>query len=374
MLRALGIELGLARVKLVGLEAGGEGLRWRASVRAVPVLEGADQGERLERGAAIAVGAFLGELGWSWADRTVLASTATMAHPTLAAGVDQARRLAEACGGEGGRLLAIDGALARPRDPDLDQAGAWWRFVAASPRAAAHVGLRWLEHVHGPAPTGWVIDCGSTSTEATWILNGVVEPRAIQDAEAFAWERLEGERLLWVGALATPVDTLLRHVTVRGRKLPVFPRMATTESALCWLGLVDPALVRDVTGRPALPRAVAGHELAQAVGLDPGIVGEEGLEAIARAVVEAARARIAGAPWQSGPGERAWVGLGAIAGIVPDRDDTRGITGRVPLPPRLSALAVPFGLAWMGLEDVRGPMGHEAMFGGSPVESLQKMS
>ncbi len=367
MLRSLGLELGLGRVKLVAIEAGWQGVCVRTSVRAVPVLEGEDQADRLERGAAIATGRFLGELGWEEADRTVVASTAAMAHPTLEASVEQARRLAAACGGEGARLLGIDGALVPPWASALDRPGAWWRFVAASPRASAHVGLRWLETMQGPDPTGWMIDCGSTSTEASWIERGVVEPRALHDPAAFAMERLEAERLVWVGALATPVDTLMRHVTVLGRTLPVFPRMGTTESALTWLGALDADLVREVTGRPSLARERAGHELAQTVGLDPVILGEEGLDEIARAVVRAARARIAGAPWQARGGEQVWVGLGAIAGLPPGRDEAGVRPGaehhRVSLEARLSALAVPLGLAWMGLEEMAGPVHFDDVVG-----------
>jgi|GEM_PF-5201371 len=342
MLRTLGLEIGLARLKLVALELGRAGLRWAASVRAVPCVDGGDQGERLARGAALSVGGFLGELGWGRADLTVLASTASMAYPTLSASIAQARQLAAACGGDGGRLLGIDGSLLRPDDPVLDRPGAWWRCVATSPRASAHVGLRWLEARRGPEPSGWVVDCGSTSTEATRIAGGVIEAAAIADAEAFAWERLVGERLVWVGALATPVDTLLRYVTIRGRNLPVFPRMATTESAMTWLEGLDPGLVEAATGRAPLERRTAAHELAQAVGLDPEVLGEDGLEMIARATLDAARARIASVPWFREPGEKVWIGLGAIGGLG---------GGMVPgLDPRLTVLAAPLGLAWMGLE------------------------
>ncbi|MBU6427640.1 MAG: hypothetical protein KGR26_01390 [Cyanobacteria bacterium REEB65] len=118
------------------------------------------------------------------------------------------------------------------------------------------------------------IDCGTTSTEL--VVREGSPTRTKEDPDADSLARLQDGRLLWVGALDTPLDYLLSEVA----GWPVVPRRATLGAAFSVLG--DVAIV---------PPASARRQIAQALALDGELLGDR-LDQAAQEFVRAAVARI----------------------------------------------------------------------------------
>ncbi len=166
------------------------------------------------------------------------------------------------------RLAPLDEAL---RDP-LPSAAANWL-------ALAH-----LASEHVPQGRGLLIDVGSTTTDIVPLRDRQPVPQGRTDTE-----RLLSRELVYTGVSRTPVASLVRELTYRGRRCPVSSELfATTLDAYLTLGLIpeDADLGGTADGREST-RDRASDRLARMICADAATFSREDAVITAREIAEA---------------------------------------------------------------------------------------
>jgi (4-(4-[2-(gamma-L-glutamylamino)ethyl]phenoxymethyl)furan-2-yl)methanamine synthase len=179
------------------------------------------------------------------------------------------------------RVHTVDGRfidVAAARDAPLAVAASNW---AATARLVAQ---SW--------PDAILIDVGSTTTDITPIVAGVVVSRGCTDPE-----RLREGELVYSGALRTPAEAIAPTVPLRGGPTGVAAEgFAVAGDVHLWRGQLAPGdySVPTPDGRPAT-REFAGERLARIVCADRDMLDEGAISAIADSLWDAQVDRIAGA-------------------------------------------------------------------------------
>ena len=181
-----------------------------------------------------------------------------------------AKAVEEVCDGRIIRYYCNDGSWLE----HSEVTARWDNVAAANWHAAARWGARFL-----PDQTGLVIDVGSTTTDVSPVVAGMVTTAGSDD-----WMRLSHNELVYVGAGRTPVCGLLNEVQHAGRHIPLANELfATTSDVLIWLKLTteDQDDINTADGRPKT-RGAAGQRLARMVCRDLRDVEESVIDAIAQ--------------------------------------------------------------------------------------------
>jgi probable H4MPT-linked C1 transfer pathway protein len=179
------------------------------------------------------------------------------------------------------RVFAVDGRFVSPaaaRQRPLLVAAANW---AATARI---VGAR-----HG---TALLVDIGTTSTDIIPIVDGHVSAAGLTDPD-----RLESGELVYTGAVRTPVEAIVAHVSYGAGMAGVSAEgFALVGDAHVWRGDLAAADYASPTpdGRPAT-REFAGERLARVICADRELLDEAGITTIAEEVASRQVAQISSA-------------------------------------------------------------------------------
>jgi aspartokinase-like uncharacterized kinase len=133
-------------------------------------------------------------------------------------------------------------------------------------------------------PDAVLIDIGTTTTDIVPIVAGRVRATGVTDLD-----RLGTGELLYTGVVRTPVEAVVRHVTVRGARVAVSAEgFALTGDVHLWRGDLAEAECDAPTpdGRPAT-REFAGERLRRVVCADRDMLCDDDVSAIAGCVAEA---------------------------------------------------------------------------------------
>lgn len=141
-------------------------------------------------------------------------------------------------------------------------------------------------------PNTVLIDIGTTTTDLIPIVEGRVAAEGRTDPD-----RLATGELVYTGALRTPVEAIVSHVTIGGRRLGVSAEgFALVGDAHVWRGDLHAEYYTVATpdGRPATTE-FARERLARLVCADREMLGDEAISALANEIVSAQQARIVAA-------------------------------------------------------------------------------
>ena len=367
MRRALGIDLGNAKVKFCLLEATSAGMeaRWGGGLIPFSPKLLPDRTEDFEAGFPAALARFLisHALSPDDLDVVVVSTSHFFAYPSFEGAHHHTLSLMAQCfRPDVVRILGAEGRLY-----SLAEAGALSgrqvvRFAATKFWGSAYLASKLIGH-------GMSIDVGTSSTDLVPVLGGMPDPEAAADPDTYNLNRLKTERFIWYGLTATPLDYISHEAEAMGTSWPLYPRMAKTEVLTSILGLAPRELTEAHAYGGKFPGAEeARFQLAQACGLDVELVGAETLEAIARDLSRrmidrmAASVRKVAAHAGLGPLEEASgavMGLGRAsvarealiqAGFRPERlVDVEAVLGA-----GLSSVSTAYGAALRGLEVVMG--------------------
>lgn len=271
---------------IIGWDVGGVNIKAARVTAGAPVqvvLEPFELQRAPDR-LAPTLAAIAATLGTAPADRHAVTMTAELSQffRTKREGVDFVLCALETVfGADRLHVFGTDGAFhsvdAARRDPLRVAAGNWMA-------TAALVG-RW-------APTCLLLDVGSTTTDVTPIVDGLVAARGRTDPE-----RLAAAELVYTGAVRTPAEAVAHHVPFRGVRAGVSAEgFANMGDVYLWLGALTPEdyTIPSPDGRPAT-RAFAGERLARVVCGDREMLAEDDVDAIARGLEEAQVAAVADA-------------------------------------------------------------------------------
>ncbi len=173
-----------------------------------------------------------------------------------------------------GRWLTVESARREP----LAVAAANW--VAMAQMVAAHV------------PDAVLVDIGSTTTDIIPIVDGRVVAEGHTDPE-----RLASGELVYLGAVRTPVEAIVRAVPLGAGWAGVSAEgFALVGDVHVWRGTISSTVYTAPTpdGRPAA-RTFAAERIARVVCADREMLDEKAINAIATYVGDAQVARTAGA-------------------------------------------------------------------------------
>ena len=178
-------------------------------------------------------------------------------------------------------VFTVDGEFLSPRDAKRQPL----RVAAANWMATAMV-------VAGEHRDAVLIDTGTTTTDIIPIVAGRVAARGTTD-----FERLTSGELVYTGAVRTPVEAIVRAVTVRGAHVAVAAEaFALAGDVYLWRGDLAPSEYDAPTPdrRPA-ERELSGERLRRAVCADREMLEDEEVSAIADSIADAQVDQIAGA-------------------------------------------------------------------------------
>lgn len=364
--RALGIDLGNAKVKFVALEAGkpiqavwgGGGIPFSRAL--LP-----DRREDFETGLPSALARFLIAHAFVPEDfaRVVVSTSHFFSYPSFeAAHLHTLDLLERVFPGEAVRVLGAEGRLYALEEARALTGSQVVRFAATKFYGSAYLASKLISR-------GLSIDTGTTSTDIVPVVDHIPDPRAAEDPDRYNLDRLKTRRFSWYGMTATPLDYLSHEAEACGEVWPLYPRVAKTEVLTAMLDLAP----RDLTTQHAydgiFPSVEAArYQLAQACGLDVRLVGVETLQAIAHDLYHRMVERLAenvrrvAAHAELGPLdalEAAVMGLGRgsaardallRAGLRPERlIDVEDVLGE-----GLSSVSTAYGAAFLGLEEALG--------------------
>ncbi len=270
----LGIEIENAWIKCVLTRSAGT----RARQYSLAFVSSGDRRGDLAVGVGEALARFEREVGIPLARvPTAVAASCHFAFPTFGQAHDAVLRVLDRHL-PGALLAAADGLYPLDRVP---AAGGYLRFVLGRT-----VGIRAV--AEGFSNAQIAVDCGSTSTEVVRLAAAAV-PGHQSDPDRDSRERLHDGRLTWIGAFDTPLD----YVAKSACGYPLVPRMARMRSiwaiaepaagparASCGPPSDGPASVSGTRGLAVatlelLGAEAARRELAQAVGLDAEVLGDD---------------------------------------------------------------------------------------------------
>ena len=181
--------------------------------------------------------------------------------------------LEEAFAGAPIRVFTVGGSFITPahaRERALEVGAANWMATAMAV-ATGH-------------PDAVLVDIGTTTTDIVPIVAGRVRATGLTDLD-----RLGTGELLYTGVVRTPVEAVLRYVTVRGTRVGVAAEgFALTGDAHLWRGDLTEAEYDAPTpdGRPAT-REFAGERMRRVVCADRDMLGDDEVTAIAGCVAQA---------------------------------------------------------------------------------------
>jgi len=163
----------------------------------------------------------------------------------------------------------------------LELDAGWDLVAAANWHATARWGARLL-----PEQTGWGIDVGSTTTDISFVEDGVVRTASQNDLQ-----RLITGELTYVGGVRTPVCGLIDHVDHDGVKISLANELfATISDAAVWRRLL-PEMASDIGTADGRPRTIAasGQRLARMLCRDLADLDSTMIDAVADQAIAAAQ-------------------------------------------------------------------------------------
>lgn len=365
--RALGIDLGNAKVKFVALERGTAmpeavwgGDQIPFNPRRLP-----DRRQDFDEGLPSALARFL--ISHAFVpedfDRVVVSTSHFFSYPTFeAAHLHTGELLERLFPGSDVRLLGAEGRMYTLAEARALTGPQVVRFAATKFWGSAYLASKLIAD-------GLSIDTGTTSTDLIPIVGGRPDPLAAQDPDRYNLDRLKTQRFSWYGMTATPLDYLAHEAEAEGEVWPLYPRVAKTEVLTAILDLAPRDLAQAHAYGGQFPSVEAARfQLAQACGLDVQLIGAERLEAIARDLyrrmvdrIAASVRRVAGLAGL-GPLEHAQgavMGLGR-ASVARDALLQAGfreehlVDVEALLGSELSSVSTAYGAALLGLEAVLG--------------------
>lgn len=154
--------------------------------------------------------------------------------------------------------------------------------AAANWAATAHL-------VAGQHRDALLVDVGTTTTDIIPIVDGTVVAEGRTDPG-----RLTSGELVYTGALRTPIEAIVSHIVLNGRRVGVSAEgFALIGDAYLWRGdlATDDYTAPPPDGRPAT-RAFAGERLARVICADREMLTEQEIGVLADQVVAAQRDQI----------------------------------------------------------------------------------
>jgi uncharacterized hydantoinase/oxoprolinase family protein len=365
--RALGIDLGNAKVKFVALNeaSGGPEALWGGGLIPYTAKRLPDRRLDFDEGLPAALARFLITHAFTLEDfdRVVVSTSHFFSYPSFEAAHGHTLELLERIFPAASlRFLGAEGRLYTLSEARALTGPQVVRFAATKFWGSAYLASKLIPH-------GLSIDTGTTSTDLIPIVDGKPDPLAAGDPDRYNLDRLKTERFIWYGMTATPLDYLAHEAEAAGERWPLYPRMAKTEVLTAILGLAPRELTEAHAYGGQFPSVEAARfQLAQACGLDVHLIGEEKLAEIARDLTRRMVERIAASVRKVaghadlGPLENAYgavMGLGREsvareallqAGFLPERlIDVEAVLGA-----GLSSVSTAYGAALRGLEDLLG--------------------
>lgn len=367
MRRALGIDLGNAKVKFCLLESAAETPEaiWGGGLIPFSPKLLPDRQVDFETGFPAALARFLIAQALTPADldAVVLSTSHFFAYPSF----ERAHRhtldlMARLFPPETVRILGCEGRLYRLDEASDLEGRQVVRFAATKFWGSAYLASKLIRD-------GLSIDVGTSSTDLVPVIDGRPDPEAAKDPDGYNLGRLVTERFIWYGMTATPLDYVSHVAEVAGTPWPLYPRMAKTEVLTSILALAPRGLTETHAYGGKFPSEEAAmFQLAQACGLDVELIGAETLRAIATDLAGRMVSRISQSIRKvadlAGLGELselegAVMGLGREtvardalleAGLRPERlVDVEAVLGS-----GLSSVSTAYGAALRGLEEVSG--------------------
>ena len=137
--------------------------------------------------------------------------------------------------------------------------------------------------------SGFLIDIGSTTTDIIPVKNSL--PINAGETPVTDLKRLFSSQLVYTGVWRSPLNGILRHVSINGQKVPLANELfATMADAYIWNGTIEEDEGNEDTAdsRPAT-RKFAGNRLARVICSDYDEIGESTVDLIANSATEANR-------------------------------------------------------------------------------------
>lgn len=287
MPHVLGIDVGNAKVKLCVADLDDRRVRWTSRPLPYDARRPRARHADFEQGLPAAIAEWVRDL-----DVRVAACVMTSgyAYPSYREGaLHTVKVLAEALPSAALFALGIDG---RPVAADRVEAEVA-RLPFTNGVGAAHLAARLP--VMGDPPCGLVIDTGGDSSQVNPLIDGAIDPVALDDPRGPLDHRLRHGKFVWIGAQTTPLEALAESIDVDGRRYPVIPRGVRFDNVSALLDLlpVEQAERLSLFGlHPERGRALAA--IAEALNLDRELATETELLGAARQFFERAVDRLAG--------------------------------------------------------------------------------
>lgn len=167
--------------------------------------------------------------------------------------------------------------------------------AAALVEPLAVAAANWTATAHLVAqrhPNALLVDIGTTTTDIIPIVDGTVIAEGRTDPE-----RLASGELVYTGALRTPIEAILSHIVLKGRRVGVSAEgFALIGDAYVWRGdlATDDYTAPTPDGRPPT-REFAGERLARVICADREMLKERDVTLIADQAIAAQRGQITAA-------------------------------------------------------------------------------
>ena len=361
---ALGLDVGLAKVKLCAAALTVERPRW--------VSDGLPYTDRLayqrhadfEEGIPTSIRRFL--RNESSVGVAVVSMSSGYGYPSYREGVVHTMSvIALAMPGVPCFALSGSGELVSADDVRDGAADIVGPLVFSNGMGAAHLARR-MPCMGSPAH-GLALDTGGSTTAITPIVAGDLDPASLASPRDHLDHRLRHGKLVWIGAQTTPLEALAEEVDLRGRRYPVIPRGVTFDHVSVLLDLLPADRARKLSLFGALPsRHTALRGVADAINLDPDMAKEPELLEVARFFHRRAVERLArgvraacGTMPPSSPRKAVLFGLGASGLALPALleagfDPADVVLASDVIPKELAEVASCYGACHRGLEYLSG--------------------
>lgn len=134
---------------------------------------------------------------------------------------------------------------------------------------------------------GLAIDMGTISTSIIPIINGVIDPQAKVDPENYVLHRYTTGKHLWYGVMLTPIIYISHTVETNKNRYILSRRCCMTDSICSILDLIDSQTAnKHVSDRSSfLPsKEMAYINLAESLGVDVDFIGKKELQSVAKRI------------------------------------------------------------------------------------------
>lgn len=287
--RVLGVDVGNAKLKLCTL-CEGESPRWISRPLPYDDRQRYARHSDFETGIPAVVEDFLGN---AQPDAVGVVMTSGYAYPSYEEGARHLMGLLQRLWPQSPCFaLACDGELA----PAAQVADGSYPHMERVPFTNG-VGAAQLVRRSGALGTparGWALDMGGDTTQVMPIVDGCIDPAARDAEQGQVLHRSTHGKFVWVGSQTTPLETLASELCVGGHTLPVIPRGITFDHVSSLLELLPAERARKLSLfglHPTRERSL--RAVADALNLDPTLLGEDALLEAAGLFRDRAVARLA---------------------------------------------------------------------------------